>query len=72
MAPPAEVAAKLQDRHLVVGIDIETHDILGRHMKWWTGPFGFATLADPFTLEEARVVQIGWAIHAKREEPVVK
>jgi len=72
VAPPAEVAAKLQDRHLVVGIDIETHDILGRHMKWWTGPFGFATLADPFTLEEARVVQIGWAIHAKREEPVVK
>ena len=72
VAPPAEIVAKLQDLHLVVGIDIETHDILGRHMRWWTGPFGFATLADPFALEEARVVRIGWAVHAKSEGPVVK
>ena len=36
--PPAEVAAKLRASHLVIGFDIETHDLLGRHMKWWVGP----------------------------------
>ena len=30
--PPAEVAAKLRASHLVIGLDIETHDLLGRHM----------------------------------------
>ena len=72
MAPPTEVAAKLRASSLVIGLDIETHDLLGRHMKWWTGPLGFATLADPITVQEARIVQIGWSVHSARGEPVVK
>ena len=70
--PPPEVAAKLRASHLVIGLDIETHDLLGRHMKWWVGPLGFATLADPITLQEARIVQIGWSVHAAGGEPIVK
>ena len=66
VAPPTEVAAKLRASPLVIGVDIETHDLLGRHMKWWTGPLGFATLADPFTIQEARIVQIGWCVHARK------
>ena len=72
VAPPTEVAAKLRASPLVIGVDIETHDLLGRHMKWWTGPLGFATLADPFTIQEARIVQIGWCVHAAAGEPIVK
>ena len=72
MAPPTEVAKKLRTSPLVIGLDIETHDLLGRHMKWWTGPLGFATLADPITLQEARIVQIGWSVHAAGSEPIVK
>ena len=70
--PPAEVAAKLRASHLVIGLDIETHDLLGRHMKWWVGPLGFATLADPITLQEARIVQIGWSVHGAGGESDVK
>ena len=69
VTPPTEVAAKLQASPLVIGLDIETHDLLGRHMKWW---IGFATLAGPITLQEARIVQIGWSVHAAGGETIVK
>ena len=72
VAPTNEVAAKLRASPLVIGLDIETHDLLGRHMKWWIGPLGFATLSDPLTIQEARIVQIGWSVHAAGGEPIVK
>ena len=69
--PPTEVAAKLRASPLVIGLDIETHDLLGRHMKWWVGPLGFARLADPITLQDTRIAQIGWSVQTAGAEPIV-
>ena len=48
--------------HVIVGIEIKTHDFLGRRTKWWKGPHGFHNLTDPETFKEARIVQLGWSV----------
>ena len=71
--PPSEsIKSMIRATPLVAGIDIETHDLLGRHMKWWRGPFGFWTLADPNILDQARIVQIGWSKCEDTREPTFK
>ena len=72
LEPPDHVKKMICDTSLVASVHIETHDILGSHMKWWRGPFGFWTLADPQVFKQARIVQIGWYIYDDSSEPVLK
>ncbi len=70
--PPPEVAQKLGCATIAVGVDIETHDWEHRvGNKAVTGQFGAYSLCHPDDLD-ARIVQIGWAVGASGETPLIK
>ena len=61
--PPKEVMDKLKGCELIIGIDVETHDLIqGNTLLWIPGQFGFQSKTDLSIISALRVVQIGWAI----------
>ena len=60
--PPQEVLKLLGDPRVVIGVDIKTHDWSPRMgFNGGSGKFGFFTRCNS-DYDEARVVQIGWAV----------
>ena len=63
VAPPKEVMDKLKGSDLIIGIDVETHDLIqGNTLLWIPGQFGFQTKTDASIISALRVIQIGWVI----------
>jgi len=62
LTPPTCVAARLKERPLLMGIDIETNDWESRKgNKGSIGKFGFYNICHPDDFK-SRIVQLGWCI----------
>ena len=60
--PPPAVAENLAGAELLIGIDVETHDLISGNTNWRPGQFGFLTKVTDDTLNTLRIVQLGWVV----------